>query len=57
MIINIQQLKFEFIVVQQEFGFLEIVPEEHVTTVDTFYTLKDREIQIVLDEIDKYTGA
>jgi len=44
-------------VVQQEFGFLEIVPEEHVPTVDTFYTLKDREIQIVLVKMDKYTGA
>ena len=39
------------------FGFHKAVPEEHFPLIDTFHTLKDREIPIVFVKMDKYTGA
>jgi len=39
------------------FGFHKAVPEEHFPIIDTFHTLKDREIPIVFVKMYKYTGT
>jgi hypothetical protein len=39
------------------FGFHTAVPEENVPTVNTFHTLKNRELPIVFVKMDTYTGT
>ena len=40
-----------------EFGFHAAIPEENFPTVNTFHTLKNRELPIVFVKLDRYTGT
>ncbi len=39
------------------FGFHTEIPEEIFPTVNTFHTLKNRELPIVFVKLDRYTGT
>ena len=39
------------------FGFHTAIPEENFPTVNTFHTLKNRELPIVFVKMDTYTGT
>ena len=38
------------------FGFHKAIPNENFPTVNTFHTLKNRELPIVFVKLDRYTG-
>ena len=39
------------------FGFHTAIPEENFSTVNTFHTIKNRELTIVFVKMDTYTGT
>ena len=39
------------------FWFHTAIPEENFPTVNTFHTLKNRELSIVFVKMDRYTGT
>jgi hypothetical protein len=39
------------------FGFHSAIPEENFPKINTFHTLKNRELPIVFVKMDKYTGT